>query len=104
MTERLTLLGIDVPADLVQRWLGWIAPVRQPFLVDVGSELAKSDPVSDVTPELVDTYGFYGLPENLTVVSLDEPSFSALPRATRSALVRSQVTNRRALVPSVRAW
>lgn len=105
MDGLLTLLGIDVPVDLFRRWIAWVAPARQPFIVEVISELAGLNSTPDPTPELVDTYGLFGLAtRNLTLVWLDETAFRALPRAIRSSLVRSQVTNRRALVPSVRAW
>ena len=100
----MRVLGIDVPADLVDQWARWFAPSVQPFLAD--DELAvavggRDEPLSD---EVRDTFCLYGPPEGLRHVWLDEEEFLALPRGTRSALVRAQRTHEREVVPTVRAW
>lgn len=91
------VLGIDVSDDLLRRWVDWLAPAQQPFL---STELASSRLLS---LELRDTFCLYG-DKDRHLIWLDEATFSALPRAERARLVRSQVDQGRDVVPTVRAW
>lgn len=93
------VLGIPVPAELVERWRDWFAPEVQPFPVgdpelgDRGRKISPSD-------EVRDTFWMYGG----RWIWLDEQEFSELPFAVRSALLRErQATGRlRELTESVR--
>ena len=97
-------LGIDVPPALLARWAGWFAPRTQPFLTgpELLARLGMTVSTAPLPAELRDTYEVYGT--SVGVVWLDEATFAGLPRRHRAALVRSQVTQERAVVPSVRAW
>lgn len=99
-------LSIDVPEELAQLWARWFAPERQPFLVDetMAEKLSVERSAAPLPDELRDSFAVYSLPEHLGVVWFDEPTFMALPRRVRTALVRSQTTYERELVPSVKAW
>ena len=105
----MRVLDIDVPASLVARWRGWLAPAWQPFFVDDvdgwPSVAAPPGGSTSMTDELRDTYTVWRLrgPRD-RVVWFDEVSFLALPRADRASLVRSQAERRRGAVPSVRRW
>ena len=102
-TGALRVLGIDVPSTLAEQWARWLAPVRQPFLVDASDPLADDSITCPL--ELTDTYEMYGLSRRgLSLTWLDEAAFTCLPRDRRAELVRSQVVHRRAAVPTVRAW
>jgi hypothetical protein len=41
----MRVLGIDVDADLMHRWRGWLMPAAQPYLVPTGlaAELGLAD-------------------------------------------------------------
>lgn len=94
------MLGIDVPEALVGQWAGWLAPRRQPFLVEAGD--GADEPCS---LELVDTFELYGLARRgLALTWLDEEGFMSLPRSRRAELVRAQVRLGRAAVPTLRRW
>lgn len=99
-------LNIDASGDLVENWVGWFAPRRQPFLVESGLA-ASMDLRSERSPlpaELRDTYEVYDLPEGLGFAWLDEEQFLSLPRTGRAAMVRAQRRFGREHVPSVKAW
>lgn len=96
-----TVLGIDVPDQLLDAWAGWLAPHVQPFVTD--DVVEGGDGV--LTPELVDTYRLWGIGRTgARIAWLSEDDFHALPRAARGRLVREQVAPRRGAVPTVRAW
>lgn len=101
MGAPLRVLGIDVPDAMLAQWAAWFAPAVQPFLVPAGDDLGDD---GDLSPELLDTYEVYGVPDKLRLAWLSEPAFGALPRARRAELVRAQVRHDRGLVPTVRAW
>lgn len=99
-------LSIEVPPDLMAKWVRWFAPDVQPFLVKEALAVAVAEepqrkPLPD---ELRDTFQIYVIPEGLSCIWLSEPDFMGLPRSTRVALVRAQRTAERELVPSVRSW
>lgn len=99
-------LNIEVPRDLLMRWIQWFAPDVQPFLVDADlADCLGMEPEGTPLPaELRDTFAIYGLPNRLGYVWLNESHFMGLPKAVRAALVRAQRTFERQLVPSVKAW
>jgi hypothetical protein len=101
------VLGIEVADDLLARWAGWFAPDPQPFLLPRDSELALlGGPLTGGAggPEWRDTFWIYTLAEDTACRAISFAEFMALPRGTRSALVRAQRAMSRELVPSVRAW
>ena len=102
MGRGVRVLGIDVPEDVVARWVTWFAPDPQPFLVDVGDDLGASDAV--LAPEVRDTFEVYAVPDGLRLAWLTEAAFAELPRAVRAEVVRAQVRHERGLVPTVRGW
>ncbi len=83
----LSVLGIGVSPALVDRWLAWFAPVRQPFRVDALDPGLLADlpeaPSFEVTDELRDTFFMYG---GGSWVGLTAEEFAALPARTRAAL------------------
>jgi hypothetical protein len=99
-------LGIEVPPDLLRRWVSWLAPDRQPFFLTEAEADSWSLATDDAQPDqqLRDTYQVYGLPKGLRTAWLDEATFSSLPRATRAGLVRAQFVHHRDAVPAVKAW
>ncbi|HEU4567204.1 MAG TPA: hypothetical protein VFR99_04155 [Marmoricola sp.] len=107
MGRGVTVLGIDVPPELFARWVGWISPHRQPFLVRADSELARLGhemAPGELPMEAQDTFGVWSLPDGVVCRVLDVDEFQALPRKARAGLVRSQHHLGRWQVPSVRAW
>jgi hypothetical protein len=102
----MRVLGVDVSADLKERWRAWLAPQRQPFYLTsaqvAGWGLTTGDPPTD--PQLRDTYALYHVTPGLDVVWLDEAAFGALPRPVRAGIVRAQVNHRRDAVPTVRRY
>lgn len=100
----LTVLGIDVDADLLSFWRAWIAPDRQPFFLDGNNLTAGDDHAAGIGPELRDTYTLWNVDRPSEVLWLSEPEFAALPRSERATLVRSQVERGRGAVPVVRRW
>lgn len=104
----LTVLGIEVSPDLLERWVDWLAPDEQPFFL-TPKQAAEwglpTDEALEATAEQRDTYRVYGVDGTAARVSwLDEAAYSDLPKATRAALVRAQVKHGRAAVPTVRRW
>jgi hypothetical protein len=97
----MAVLGIAVPDELLERWVGWFAPGRQPFLVPAEHPLATDEPCS---AELRDTYALYGLGADVRLAWLDEDQFMGMPKTVRAELVRDQVRRRRSVVPAVRGW
>ncbi len=101
----MRVLGIEVPDEQVARWRTWFAPDPQPFLLD--AELAQRFGIershAPLPDELRDTFEVYTLVDGVGVGWLDEAAFMGYPREDRAALVRSQLTFGRSLVPSVRA-
>jgi hypothetical protein len=103
----LTVLGIDVSPDLLDRWVDWLAPDEQPFFVTkkqaVTWKLAPDD--REPTPQDRDTYRTYNVDRRAArTVWFSEAAFGELPQATRAALVRAQVSYGRDAVPTVRKW
>lgn len=103
----LTVLGIDVSPDLLQRWVDWLAPDEQPFFVTKKQATAWDLPLDDraLRAEDRDTYRSYNVNSRAArTVWLSEASYAELPKATRAALVRAQVNHGRGAVPTVRKW
>ena len=101
------VLGIEVSDELMARWVGWVAPEVQPFLVPEGSGLAQVGRPMDTSPAAVewrDTFEVYAPGEGMTCRGLTAAEFLALPRDARAGLVRTQRAAGRRLVPSVRTW
>ncbi|QNE17292.1 hypothetical protein F1D05_04365 [Kribbella qitaiheensis] len=100
------VLDIEVSPGLLNSWVDWLAPDRQPFFVTAKQAKAWSLSPEPAEPDkqLRDTYRTYNLDSRLKSVWLDEAGFMELPRQTRGALVRAQVTHDRDAVPTVRAW
>ncbi|HXH78084.1 hypothetical protein [Nocardioides sp.] len=99
-------LNIDVSDSLVAQWVGWFAPLVQPFLAsaDLAGSVDEQTVGAPLTVEVRDTYCLYGLPSGLEYVWLSEAQFRSLARPQRAAFVRAQRSHGRELVPSVRAW
>jgi hypothetical protein len=102
----IRVLGIEVSPALLESWIDWLAPDRQPFYVTARQAAQWELPLDDTEPDRQqrDTYRTYDVDGSLLSAWLDEPTFMALPRKTRAGLVRAQVTHQRASVPTVRAW
>jgi hypothetical protein len=104
----LSVLGIDVSPDLLDRWTDWLAPAEQPFFVTRKQATTWGVPVDDErepTAEQRDTFRTYALDRRAThTVWLSEAQYVDLPKATRSALVRAQVNHSRGAIPTVRRW
>lgn len=100
------VLGIDVAPALLERWVQWLAPDPQPFLVESPAAWHDcQDEGGTLTEELKDTFRlWWGVERSSTLLWISEDQFAGLPRARRAALVREQVRRRRGAVPSVRAW
>lgn len=107
--RRVEVLGIEVEPSLMRRWVGWLAPACQPFVLTAAeaAELglaSEGGVVDDLSPELRDTYETWNLAKDLDVVWLDEDAFHALPPEVRARLVLAQVSHGRGAVPSVTDW
>lgn len=102
MAERRHALGIAVSDELLDRWVSWFAPDRQPFVVAADDELAAQHQ-QELSLELLDTYELYG-GKGKHLAWLTEPGLLALPRQRRADLIRAQVDGGRSVVPSVRRW
>ncbi|MFD3401862.1 hypothetical protein ACFWUU_14330 [Kribbella sp. NPDC058693] len=103
----LTVLGIDVSPDLLERWVDWLAPDEQPFFVTKKQATAwKLEPDDrEPTPQDRDTYLIYNVDRQAARTAwLGAGQFQELPRADRARLVRAQFTYGRGAVPSVRRW
>lgn len=103
----LTVLGISVSPDLLQRWVDWLAPDEQPFFLTPKQATEWELPLDDREPtrEQRDTYRTYGVDGTASRTSwLTEAAYLNLPKATRAALVRAQVQHDRAAVPTVHRW
>jgi hypothetical protein len=64
----IKVLGIDVGADLIDRWCSWLMPAEQPFLVpaDVANAAGLADDGKRLTFELKDSFCLYGIGDRLT--------------------------------------
>ncbi|GAA1565584.1 hypothetical protein GCM10009804_22850 [Kribbella hippodromi] len=103
----LTVLGIDVSPELLERWVDWLAPDEQPFFVTRKQATQWKLAVDDREPDRQnrDTFRFYAIdPRAARTVWLSESAYGQLPAATRAALVRAQVNYGRGAVPTVRRW
>ncbi|MEV4362931.1 hypothetical protein [Nonomuraea sp. NPDC049625] len=80
----MLVLGIEVPDDLLQRWLGWFAPPVQPFVIppDLAGSLDLEDDRDRLTPEVRDTFYLYGLGSS-ALVWLTEAGARRLPASVR---------------------
>lgn len=94
------MLGIPVSDELLARWVQWLAPVAQPFVVAPRDPLREDRPLSR---ELLDTFELYG-GKGRDLAWLTESQLADLPRERRIALVRAQVERGRSVVPTVRRW
>lgn len=94
----LTVLGIPVTEEEVERWLGFYAPGRQPFRTrDLPAALVDSLPAAATSPtlhanELRDTFFVYG---GGAWVWLSEDEFDALPPEVRSVLAGERAVRMR---------
>ena len=104
MVAGVTVLGIEVGAQLLDCWQRWLAPSPQPFFVESLDNWPRSPVQGGLTPEHRDTYKQWRLDPSLRVLWLDETTFFGLTRAQRASLVREQARIGRGAVPSVRAW
>ncbi|TDW93208.1 hypothetical protein EV137_0482 [Kribbella pratensis] len=103
----LTVLGVDVSPDLLDRWVDWLAPDEQPFFVTKSQATAWKLATDDREPsrEDRDTYRTYAIDRKAARTAwLSEAAYGELPKATRAKLVRAQVDYDRAAVPTVRRW
>jgi hypothetical protein len=103
----VTVAGIDVSSDLLDRWVEWLAPEQQPFFVTKEQATTWKLPIDEREPtrEDRDTYRIYNIDRAADqTVWLSEAAYCALPKATRAALVRAQVSYGRGAVPTVRRW
>ncbi|MEQ4716022.1 hypothetical protein [Nonomuraea sp. B19D2] len=80
----MLVLGIEVPDDLISRWLGWFAPQVQPFVIplDLADSLDLDDDRNRLTPEVRDTFCLYGL-DSSALVWLSEADARRLPVPVR---------------------
>ncbi len=106
MESAAEVLGIEVSVALLAQWATWFAPESQPFVLPAGSALASAgrpfEPANEM--ELLDTFELYARADGAVIRSFTQDEFTSLPRALRSELVRLQLAQGRAQVPSVRAW
>src|SRR5688500_9886168 len=102
----MIVLGVEVSADLHNRWRQWLAPDVQPFFVDSLRAWPKSVLATNsaLSPEQGDTYKAWRVDRSLKTLWLDEATFHDMPRSQRAAMVRAQVERRRGAVPSVQRW
>ena len=100
----MRVLGVDIGAELQERWASWLAPEVQPFFVESLRPWPSRVHRGALTPELENTYATWRIDRSLETLWLDEGTFFEMPKAQRAALVREQVHNRRGAVPSVRRW
>jgi len=103
----LTVLGIEVPPALLDKWVGWLAPDTQPFFLTPQQAGAWGFENDDRTlsPEDRDTFLQYAVDSSATVTTwLTEAEFAALDQPIRAQLVRAQVRHGRGSVPTVRRW
>ncbi|MET7336699.1 hypothetical protein [Nonomuraea sp. NPDC005650] len=80
----MLVLGVVVPGDLLDRWLGWFAPPVQPFVIpqSLAGSLDLDDDRDRLTPELRDTFCLYGLGSS-ALVWLSEAGARRLPASAR---------------------
>lgn len=80
----MDVLGIAVDRDELERWLGWLMPAEQPFLVprDLADELGLEDRPDQLTMELRDAFWIYGEQED-AVCWLDRAASRRLPGDVR---------------------
>jgi len=87
-----TACGIPIPDWASDRWPGWFAPDRIPFVVDELTEDDRADlpavTTAEVSLELRDTFWIYGADQGR--VWLDRNQFEGLPRGLRQRLLRAQ--------------
>lgn len=79
------VLGIEVGEELIDRWVDWFAPERQPFLVpsDLAESLIGGEPGSGLSDEVRDTFEIYGSGSD-RVVLLDRAAARRLPHEVRA--------------------
>jgi hypothetical protein len=93
----MRILDVDVPADLRDRWVAWLAPERQPFYL-TSAQIGECGLIAGerpTDPQLRDTYTLYDVTPGLDVVWLDKAAFDALPGPIRAGIVRAQVDHGR---------
>ncbi|HEY3560462.1 MAG TPA: hypothetical protein VGL05_23515 [Kribbella sp.] len=103
----LTVLGVPVSPDLLERWVDWLAPDEQPFFVTRKQARTWKLEADEREPsrEDRDTYWIYAIDRKAArTVCLSEAAYGELPKPTRAALVRAQVNHGRGSVPTVRRW
>lgn len=103
----LTVLGIDVSPDLLDRWVDWLAPDEQPFFVTRKQANSWNLRIDDrePNPQDRDTYRTYAIDRLAARTAwLSQAAYDELPKATRAVLVRAQVNCGRGAVPTVRKW
>lgn len=106
------ILGIDVAPERLSRWVEYLAPDPQPFVV--AGDDHRWDDVGEhglpLSPEVRDTFRLWAAPAGSSLLWLSSTAFHALASDERAALVREQVARRAGdrpgvgRVPTVRAW
>lgn len=83
----MLVAGIDVDTALVDRWVQWLMPAEQPYVVPraVADDLGLVDERSRLTFELGDSFELYGITHDDAIVWLDRRGARALPTELRRA-------------------
>lgn len=107
----VSILGIDVSAERVARWVDYLAPNPQPFIVGADSRWDPFvEPERSLTWEARHTFRVWSAPKGSRLIWLTDSDFRSLPKEDRAVLVREQVVRRNGnrpgigRVPSVREW
>ncbi|MFE7405290.1 hypothetical protein [Isoptericola sp. NPDC057559] len=81
-------LDIDVPDALADRWSGWFAPARRPFVAPaaLAARLRLPDERGGLVPEERDAFDLYGLADDDAVVRLDRAAYRSLAPGLRTEL------------------
>lgn len=99
MERSLQVAGMAVPSWAPQRWPGWFAPAKQPFVVDgLPPEDLEALPAAVVratcSDEVRDSFWIY---DRHPRVWLTEPEFNDLDKRVRTRLVRGQLRVHRSI-------
>ncbi|GAA1719638.1 hypothetical protein GCM10009809_14280 [Isoptericola hypogeus] len=88
----MQVLNIEVPASLAQRWRGWFAPPRQPYVLTPrqAEAVGALDDRGRLSPELRDTFGLFGVPDDAVLGWIDEATFRAMSASDRAAVRQAQ--------------
>ena len=80
-------LDIDVPPELVSRWIDWLMPELQPYVVPVRMAADRGwDDARDSLPmEVIDSFEIYSVSDESRTVLLSRSDARTLPTALRRA-------------------